>query len=150
MHPAHGLAEGGKDYTIQATFRYTGHVHSYGDWKFDKDNHWKECTAGDDIIAKAAHTPGGWVVDQPATETETGSQHQECTVCKYVMKTEAIDPIGVKYTRRTLTDPDTGIQVSGLFSSDAALAVKKKDVLHEKGTCPACGRHPCPAGERES
>ncbi|GAA0263725.1 hypothetical protein GCM10008922_23600 [Faecalicatena contorta] len=127
-----------KDYTIQATFRYTGHVHSYGDWKFDKDNHWKECTAGDDIIAKAAHTPGGWVVDQPATETETGSQHQECTVCNYVMKTEAIDPIGVKYTRRTLTDPDTGIQVSGLFSSDAAMAVKKKDVLHEKGTCPAC------------
>ena len=198
-----------KDYTIQATFRFTGHVHSYGDWQYDKESHWKECTAGDDtidkaahtfggwiidtkstetekgsqhrvctvcdyeekveipvvphthtpentwksdkdyhwhecvahdgeVMEKAAHTPGAWIIDQPATETEAGSRHQECTVCKYVMKTEAIDPTGVKYTQRTLTDPDTGIQVSGLFSSDAALAVRKKDVLHEKETCPAC------------
>lgn len=44
---------------IKATAEVTvlePHTHSYGDWQYDKDNHWKECTAGDSIIDKAPHT----------------------------------------------------------------------------------------------
>lgn len=36
------------------------------------------------------HTPGGWITDKAATETEKGSKHKECTVCKYVTQTEEI------------------------------------------------------------
>lgn len=41
------------------------------------------------------------------------------------------------YFYRTLYDPDTGIKVSGSFTGDAVLAVKKNG-LHEKGACEVC------------
>lgn len=54
--------------------------HDYSDWKFDENEHWKECKYGDSVIEKGEHT-FEWVTDKEATETETGIAHEECTVC---------------------------------------------------------------------
>lgn len=37
-----------------------------------------------------AHTPGEWVTDREATYTEEGRRHRACTVCGYVLETEAV------------------------------------------------------------
>lgn len=55
-------------------------AHDYSDWKFDENEHWKECKYGDSVIEKAEHT-FEWVTDKEATETEKGIAHEECTVC---------------------------------------------------------------------
>ncbi|QNM05140.1 Ig domain-containing protein [Qiania dongpingensis] len=57
---------------------------------------------------------------------------------KFTIEIRALPDGCSTYSYETLTDPATGIKVSGLFSSDAALAVRKNEVLHEKGACPAC------------
>lgn len=55
-------------------------AHDYSDWKFDENEHWKECKHGDSVIEKGEHT-FEWVTDKEATETEKGIAHEECTVC---------------------------------------------------------------------
>ena len=42
------------------------------------------------ILIKATHTVGDWIVDKEATEEEPGSRYKECSVCKYKMVTESI------------------------------------------------------------
>ena len=65
----------------------TGHAPSES-WKFDKADHWKDCTnAGCGVIiegSKAAHTESGWIIDTAPTHFNSGTQHKECTVCHYV------------------------------------------------------------------
>lgn len=65
----------------------TGHAPSES-WKFDKADHWKDCTnAGCSTIiegSKAAHTESGWIIDTAPTYFNSGTQHKECTVCHYV------------------------------------------------------------------
>lgn len=65
----------------------TGHAPSES-WKFDKAEHWKDCTnAGCGVIiegSKAAHTESGWIIDTAPTYFNSGTQHKECTVCHYV------------------------------------------------------------------
>lgn len=53
------------------------------------------------------------------------------------METESIAPTGPTYEHRTLTDPASGIKVSGYFTGDAALVVKDR-LLHVKGSCEVC------------
>ena len=56
-----------------------GHQHKFdGDWKSDKDNHWKECECGEAIDQKAAHTPN----IPNATEYED----KKCTECGYIIE----------------------------------------------------------------
>jgi len=55
-------------------------AHDYSDWKFDENEHWKECKYGDSVIEKGEHS-FEWVTDKEATETEKGIAHEECTVC---------------------------------------------------------------------
>lgn len=50
-------------------------------WHSDGTNHWNTCECGE-VLNKAAHT-FEWVVDKEATATETGTKHEECTVCGY-------------------------------------------------------------------
>ena len=52
-----------------------------GGWQSDADGHWKLCTCGAELDS-AAHT-FVWVTDKEATAAETGSRHEECTVCGY-------------------------------------------------------------------
>ena len=65
----------------------TGHAPSES-WKFDKADHWKDCTnAGCGVIiesSKAMHTESGWIIDTAPTYFNSGTQHKECTVCHYV------------------------------------------------------------------
>ena len=65
----------------------TGHAPSES-WKFDKADHWKDCTnTGCGTIiegSKAAHTESGWIIDTTPTYFKNGTQHKECTVCHYV------------------------------------------------------------------
>ena len=130
-----------ENHTIEASFAPTvpPHVHDYRDnWSFDAVEHWHECKAGDGARAdEAAHTPGDWVLDQAATETQAGLRHKQCTVCGYVTQIETLPPTGPVYTYRTLTDPATGVSVSGYFSADAALLVGDGG-LHPAGECGVC------------
>ncbi len=60
------------------------HVAEEG-WHSDANNHWKVCANGCGTImdgTTAAHK-FEWKTDKPATEDETGIQHEECTVCGY-------------------------------------------------------------------
>ncbi len=74
------------------------HSHSYGtEWKKDGTNHWHECSCGD-VAQVSAHTAGEWIVDSQATATADGLRHKECTVCGYIMQTEAIPATGSAHT----------------------------------------------------
>lgn len=42
------------------------------------------------------------------------------------------------YTYRTLTDPATGVSVTGLFADGATLAVAENELQHSVGDCPVC------------
>ena len=67
-----------------------GHEHGIHDetWKYDKTQHWQECSCGEKLNV-ANHAYGEWRVTKPATETEEGSKARDCTVCDYV-QTETI------------------------------------------------------------
>ena len=86
--------------TVTATYKDDtpppGHTHFFDSaWRYDNNNHWHECTAGDGARAdEAAHTASEWITDKAAAKTEAGSRHKECTVCHYVMQTESIAPTG--------------------------------------------------------
>ena len=79
-----------------------GHTHSWDPaWTSDSGHHWHNCTAADCTVndnsqkdGYAAHTPGDWIIDRPATETQEGSRHKECTVCGYETDREAIPATG--------------------------------------------------------
>lgn len=45
-------------------------------------------------IAPLGHTPGDWIVDDPATCTDSGSQHKECQTCGAITKTETVPATG--------------------------------------------------------
>ena len=66
-------------------------------------------------------------------KNSVGSDEREFTI-----EIRPLPDGGSTYGYETLTDPATGIKVSGLFSSDAALAVRANEVLHDKDACPAC------------
>ena len=71
-----------------------GHEHGIHDetWKYDKTQHWQECSCGEKLNV-ANHTYGDWKVTKEATETEAGSRERDCTVCEYV-QVEIIPEIG--------------------------------------------------------
>lgn len=54
--------------------------------------HWKECECGDKhMIGEHEFTV---IIDVPATETEAGKQHSECTICGYKLPTQQIPALG--------------------------------------------------------
>ena len=71
-----------------------GHEHGIHDetWKYDKTQHWQECSCGEKLNV-ANHTYGDWKVTKEATETEAGSRERGCAVCEYV-QAEAIPAAG--------------------------------------------------------
>ena len=78
------------------------HIHQWAEeWSTDSSHHWHECLAEDcDIISDnekdgyAAHSPGEWIVDVPATSYTAGRRHRECTVCGWVTETDSIPATG--------------------------------------------------------
>ncbi|MCH5172441.1 MAG: starch-binding protein [Erysipelotrichales bacterium] len=61
-----------------------GHTHHLAkEWSKDATKHWHDCSGCDDLVDKAAHAWGEWIVDEEPTETEKGSHHRICSVCNY-------------------------------------------------------------------
>ena len=91
-------ATGSVEITDKTSVILTANGHTPSDWKFDADNHWKECTVvGCGVIiedSKAAHTASDWITDTEATATTEGTKHKECTECGYVMVTGTIPATG--------------------------------------------------------
>ena len=82
------------------------HTHSYGsEWKYDADNHWHECSCGDNTD-KAAHD-FKWVVDKEATATQKGSKHEKCKVCGYKKDAVEIPATGTPTEPGKPTGPDS-------------------------------------------
>lgn len=80
------------------------HTHNYGeDWKFDADNHWRECDCGEKADV-AAHTYGDWTITKAATATEMGSREKSCMVCGYKV-TENIPATGTITTPTATPNP---------------------------------------------
>ena len=79
------------------------HTHSFGAWFTEKNATCTEagvtvrvCACGrreTDTIPALGHTPSDWITDKAASCKESGSRHKECTVCKIVLNTEAIDKL---------------------------------------------------------
>ena len=67
--------------------------HSAGTaWEKDTAYHWHLCVnCESEVMDKAAHTYGDWVVITEATETETGLRKRTCSVCGY----EQTEEIGI-------------------------------------------------------
>ena len=82
------------DHVQTETIPMLEHEHGIHDetWKYDKTQHWQECSCGEKLNV-ANHTYGDWKVTKEATETEAGSRERGCAVCEYV-QTEAIPAAG--------------------------------------------------------
>ncbi len=78
------------------------HTHAWGTgWKSSATHHWHDCSASGCPIADnsqksgyAAHTAGDWVVDRPATSSQSGTRHKSCTVCGYELARETLPATG--------------------------------------------------------
>ena len=61
------------------------HEHSYGGWKNNGTQHWKECSCGDKTEV-GNHTFDDWTITKEPTTTETGSRERTCSICKYTQE----------------------------------------------------------------
>ena len=103
--PATETEEGSKardctvcDHVQTETIPMLEHEHGIHDetWKYDKTQHWQECSCGEKLNV-ANHIYGDWKVTKEATETEVGSRERGCTVCEYV-QVEIIPEIGHEHS----------------------------------------------------
>lgn len=77
------------------------HVADATGWHADASGHWQVCTCGR-YIAAGAHT-FAWVTDRPATATQPGQCHEECTVCGYQKAAQVIPATGAADPQPTPT-----------------------------------------------
>ena len=61
------------------------HEHSFGGWKNNGTQHWKECSCGEKSEV-GNHTFGDWTITKEPTTTETGSRERTCSICKYTQE----------------------------------------------------------------
>lgn len=117
--------------------RYEGpHTHTYdgSPWYADTDSHWHWCTdkdcpdQSDSTKDQAPHT-FVWKVDTEATTTQTGSKHEECTVCTFKRSEGTVIPVlsGSGTTTPGTTIPGTTGGTTGAAKSpktgDAGIAL---------------------------
>lgn len=98
------------------------HTHSYGNWKHNGSNHWKECSCGAQGY-EGAHTWNSGVVTTPPTEASAGIRTYACTVCART-RTESIPATG--YTLTVLSADNTMGSVSGggTYTAGASATIK--------------------------
>ena len=110
---------------------YVGdHQHTYdgSPWYQDAQSHWHQCTDKDcpnpsgSTEDLARHT-FVWKVDKAATRTQTGSKHEECTVCHF--KRNENTEIPTLSGHRPATRPDSGAEntVTSAKTGDAGIAL---------------------------
>ncbi len=91
------VTDNGKD---EPETQPAAHEHSYGEWKYDKTNHWRECACGERIEVNAHTYKDG-----------------KCTVCK------AVDPNYKSTSPATGNDFDLVLPVSFIALSGFAIVV---------------------------
>lgn len=131
----------GSDVTLNAVWTSdsdtppAGHTHVWDTaWKNDAAHHWHDCTASGCTLADdsqksgyAAHTAGSWVVDRPATATQSGTRHRSCTVCGYEMLRESIPATGGSSSSGGNSSSGGGGSSSGGSSSNTTTSVQNPD-----------------------
>ena len=110
---------------------YVGdHQHTYdgSTWYQDAESHWhwctdKECPDQKNSTTDLARHTFVWKVDKAATRTQTGSKHEECTVCGF--KRNENTEIPVLSGHRPATRPDSGAEntVTSAKTGDAGIAL---------------------------
>lgn len=93
----HKLFDENKNETTEEALVLTALGHLPADeWTSGNDEHWKVCVNdGCGMIiesTRASHT-FTWKIDKPATEDETGLQHEECTVCGFTRNENTEVPV---------------------------------------------------------
>ena len=105
---------------------YVGtHTHTYGgSWYSDANSHWHQCTDTDCPDPRASATDSTphtfvWKVDKAATKTQTGSKHEECTVCGRKRSENTVIPVlsGSGTTTPGTTIPGTTGGTTGAVKS---------------------------------
>ena len=89
-------------------------------WRFDEAGHWQTCDCGTKL--DPAPHEFSWVVDREATATESGSKHEECTICGYAKDPVEIPATGVAGSGGTAGEDGTqggGADGEDVTSSDA-------------------------------
>ena len=126
---------GNSDIKVRQTITvgaYEGpHTHTYAGstWYQDAQSHWHQCTDKDCPDPRASATPPTphtfvWKVDQAATTTQTGSKHEECTVCHF--KRNENTEIPTLSGHRPATRPDSGAEntvITSAKTGDAGIAL---------------------------
>ena len=99
-------------------------------WRASGTHHWHDCSASGCPITDnsqkggyAAHTAGDWVVDRPATSSQSGTRHKSCTVCGYELLRETIPATG----GGSSGGGSSGGSSSGGSSSGTTTTVKNPD-----------------------
>ncbi len=112
--------------------RYEGpHTHTYdgSPWYADAESHWHWCTdkdcpdRSDSTKDQASHT-FVWKVDTEATRTQTGSKHEECTVCHFKRSENTVIPV---LSGSGTTEPGTTIPGTTGGTTGAAKSPKTGD-----------------------
>ena len=115
---------------------YVGdHQHTYdgSTWYQDAESHWhwctdKECPDQKNSTKDLARHTFVWMVDKAATRTQTGSKHEECTVCHYKRNENTEIPVlsGHRPATRPATRPDSGAEntvITSAKTGDAGIAL---------------------------
>lgn len=112
------------------------HTHTYAGspWYQDATSHWHQCTDSTCPDPRASATELAshtfvWKVDTEATRTQTGSKHEECTVCHFKRNENTVIPVlsGSGTTTPGTTIPGTTGGTTGTAKSpktgDAGIAL---------------------------
>ena len=124
---------GNSDIKVRQTITvgaYEGpHTHTYAGstWYQDAESHWhwctdKECPDRSGSTKDLARHTFVWKVDKAATATETGSKHEECTVCGFERNETEIP---TRHGGRPDTKPDGGAENTATSpkTGDAGIAL---------------------------
>lgn len=60
-------------------------------WSYDELTHYHKCTLAvcQEKQDVANHVESAWIIEQEATQTESGTRHKECTICKMEIARES-------------------------------------------------------------
>ena len=97
-------------FVVRAVFslgEVPAHVHEFGDYQHNDQQHWKECSCGE-ISSKGDHEFGEWTTDVQPTESSVGHKYRTCSVCNYQQEEDIPALEHVHTSNNTWLSNDTG------------------------------------------
>ena len=90
-------------------------------WEHDSEHHWRVNVDETDTqhYEEAAHDAGEWVIVTPASCTLEGLKELRCTVCGYVLRTEAIEKTAHNFEVEYKYENEQLVKVSSCKDCDA-------------------------------